>query len=472
MFADLGLRGPVLHGVYAAGYRQPTPIQEQAIPLVLQGRDVVGCAQTGTGKTAAFLLPILQTLAAESPCGGPRALVVTPTRELAAQIQAAAVTLAGKTGQRALAVYGGVAYQTQARRVRAGVDLLIATPGRLLDMLRRGDVALGHIGTLVLDEADRMLDMGFWPDIKRISEAVPPHRQSLFFSATMTGDVLTVIEDTLRDPVFVEVKGSGSPAANVAQSVLPVAGADKLDQLVDYLHRHEPQCTLVFARTRRRADRLARSLSHAGIACAAIHGDRSQAQRERTLHGFRQGAIRLLVATDIVARGIDVDGITHVINFDMPVCAEDYVHRIGRTARAGSSGEAVTLCTDDDKPALRAIERHIGVRLAGGTRDTLSKGELGGRDRRPTKRYTGRIPRRRAVVGALRRQGVDMAKGTVKWFNAQKGYGFIAREGEKDVFVHSNDLASGVSRLDESQNVEFEVQQGQKGPQAVNVRLA
>jgi ATP-dependent RNA helicase RhlE len=310
----------VLHGVKAAGYRLPTPIQKQAVPFVLDGRDVVGCAQTGTGKTAAFLLPVLQVLAqgdgpagrSASPgrrAGAPRALVVTPTRELAAQIETVGRTLAGKTGQRLLSVYGGVTYGPQARSVRAGVDLLIATPGRLLDMHRQGDVRLDQVQTFILDEADRMLDMGFWPDIKRISDAVPAGRQSLFFSATMTRQVLDVIESTLNEPVFLEVGGSATPVENVSQSVLPVGRQDKLRLLVDYMRHHEPECTLVFARTRRRADRLARTLNREGLPCAAIHGDRSQAQREKALHGFRRRAIRVLVATDIVARGIDVDGI-------------------------------------------------------------------------------------------------------------------------------------------------------------------
>jgi len=534
-FADLGLRGPVLHGVDAAGYRIPTPIQEQAVPYVLEGRDVVGCAQTGTGKTAAFLLPILQDLASGggesvrraarprgrgAAPGTPRALVVTPTRELAAQIETVGRTLAAKTGVRLLAVYGGVTYGPQARSARAGVDLLIATPGRLLDMMRQGDLSLDEVSTLVLDEADRMLDMGFWPDIKRISQAVPADRQSLFFSATMTREVLAVIEDTLNEPVFLEVGGSAMPVDNVSQSVLPVARDDKLRLLVDYLQHHEPDCTLVFTRTRRRADRLARTLNREGVACAAIHGDRSQAQREKALSGFRRRTIKVLVATDIVARGIDVDGITHVINFDVPVSAEDYVHRIGRTARAGCSGQAVTLFTEDEAAELKAIERLIGARLhRGGLYDTppiaapttanaisstsstsgtparpatvrsraavdkggrhrdtvrhtntVHKGGPLGTGRRSTVGYGGATRRPDVADGAFSAQGVEMAQGTVKWFNGQKGYGFIAREGEKDVFVHINDLGAGVGTLNENQAVEFDVQEGQKGPQAVNVR--
>jgi len=522
-FAVLGLHGPVLSGVKAAGYRRPTPIQQEAVPFVLEGRDVVGCAQTGTGKTAAFMLPILQGLAAdgERPSGGrrerhdrssrgggraarPRVLVVTPTRELAAQIESVGQTLAGETGLRLLAVYGGVTYGPQARRVRAGVDLLVATPGRLLDMMNQGDVTLDDVGVLVLDEADRMLDMGFWPDIRRISTAVPAGRQSLFFSATMTREVLAVIEDTLDDPVFLEVGATATPVESIAQSVLPVAHAEKSRMLVDYLRHHEPDCTLVFARTRRRADRVAKMLNREGVPCAAIHGSRSQSQREKALSGFRRRRIRVLVATDIVARGIDVDGITHVINYDVPVSAEDYVHRIGRTARAGSSGKAVTLFTREESDELKAIERLIGARLErsdlhgtvtsdrshggrhGETRTVRSrrshpvrrdgtpsvrKGGPHGRGRRSTMENGG-VQRRDDPLATTPPQGESMAQGTVKWFNPSKGYGFIAREGEKDVFVHINDLAAGVGTLNEEQAVEFEVAEGDKGLHAVDVRPA
>jgi ATP-dependent RNA helicase RhlE len=498
-FAALGLHGQILRGVGSAGYQVPTPIQLQAVPHALDGRDVVGCAQTGTGKTAAFMLPTLQTLAstpAASSAAGrrnadgrapgmPRALVVTPTRELAAQILSVGRTLAAHTGQRLLAVYGGIAYGPQAREARRGVDLLVATPGRLLDMMNRGDVSLADVSILILDEADRMLDMGFWPDIKRISDAVPAGRQSLFFSATMTREVLGAIKHTLSDPVFLDVAGPATTVDNVTQSVLPVAHDDKVGKLVEYLLHHEPPRALVFTRTRRRADRVARTLNREGVACAAIHGDRSQSQRDKALDGFRGRSIRVLVATDVVARGIDVDGITHVINFDIPVSAEDYVHRIGRTARAGSSGEAVTLLTADDGDELRAIERLIGATLTRrGVRD-IAKSEKGagrpaannvhhGGSRDESSgdavRYMGETRRYGAAVGSPKRQGAGMAQGTVKWFNGQKGYGFIAQEGEKDVFVHVNDLAPGVGTLNENQAVEFDVQEGRKGPQAVNVR--
>ena len=367
MFARLGLTAELLAGVAAAGYECPTPIQEQAIPRALAGRDIVGCAQTGTGKTAAFVLPILQRMSAPLIAGGraarPSALVVTPTRELCGQIEEVGETLGTYTGRRVLAVFGGVPYDPQAKRAREGADLLVATPGRLLDMMRQGDVRLDRVDTLVLDEADRMLDMGFWPDVKRIIDAVPSKRQNLLFSATMSKQVLTIIEDTLDSPVFIELGGSAKPVELVDQKVLPVNSEQKVDLLVEYFRHHDPQRTIVFTRTRRRAERLATTLNKSGVTCEAIHGDRTQGQRQRALDGFKRGRIAVLVATDVVARGIDVDNITHVINFDIPTNPEDYVHRIGRTARAGTSGVAVSLLTGEDVHELKAIEVLIGSTL-------------------------------------------------------------------------------------------------------------
>jgi len=366
-FAALGLTPELLAGVAAAGYERPTPIQEQAIPRVLAGRDVVGCAQTGTGKTAAFVLPILQLMKDRAPAEGraiaPSALVVTPTRELAGQIEEVGQALAAHSGRRVVAVYGGVGYEPQVKAVRCGVDLLVATPGRLLDMIQRGDITLSTVSMLVLDEADRMLDMGFWPDVRRILHKLPPTRQNMFFSATMSKQVLSVIEDTLNKPVFIELGGRATPVDTVEQRVLPVSRDQKLDLLVEYFRHHEPDRTLVFARTRHRAERLSRTLNHKGVTCAAIHGDRSQGQRQEALDGFKDGRVKVLVATDVVARGIDVEGISHVINYDIPTNPEDYVHRIGRTARAGASGIAVSLLTEDDVHELKAIERLIGATL-------------------------------------------------------------------------------------------------------------
>ncbi len=363
-FAVLGLTGELLAGVAAMGYETPTPIQEQAIPRVLAGRDVVGSAQTGTGKTAAFVVPILQRMTSPTVADGrtahPSALVVTPTRELCAQIEEVGETLSTYSGRTVAAVFGGVPYDPQAKRIRKGVDMLVATPGRLLDMLRQGDVLLDQVDTLVLDEADRMLDMGFWPDVKRIIDALPAKRQNLFFSATMSKTVLSIIEDTLHEPVFIQLGGVATPVDTIEQKVLPVNQEQKVDLLVEYFRHHDPTRTLVFTRTRRRAERLSVTLNRAGITCEAIHGDRSQGQRQQALDGFKKGKIAVLVATDVVARGIDVDNITHVINFDIPTNPEDYVHRIGRTARAGASGIAVSLLTGEDVHDLKAIERLIG----------------------------------------------------------------------------------------------------------------
>ena len=366
-FAVLGLSPELLAGVAAMGYETPTPIQEHAIPRALAGRDIVGCAQTGTGKTAAFVLPILQRMTtpvvADGHVARPSALVVTPTRELCGQIEEVGETLGVYTGRRVVAVFGGVPYDPQAKRVRAGVDLLVATPGRLLDMLRQGDVRLDRVDTLVLDEADRMLDMGFWPDVKRIIDAVPKERQNLLFSATMSKQVLSIIENTLHEPIFIELGGSAKPVDNVDQKIFPVNNEQKVDLLVEYFRHHSPDRTLVFTRTRRRAERLSITLNKAGITCEAIHGDRTQGQRQRALDGFKRGKTAVLVATDVVARGIDVDNISHVINFDIPTNPEDYVHRIGRTARAGTSGIAVSLLTSEDVHELKAIERLIGATI-------------------------------------------------------------------------------------------------------------
>jgi ATP-dependent RNA helicase RhlE len=412
-FAALGLTPELLAGVAAVGYEHPTPIQEQAIPRVLAGRDVVGCAQTGTGKTAAFVLPILQLMEGKAAGGAapatgegrrvsPHALVVTPTRELAGQIEEVGQALAVKTGRRVVAVYGGVGYEPQVKTVRRGVDLLVATPGRLLDMIQRGDIALSSVSMLVLDEADRMLDMGFWPDVRRILHKLPPMRQNMFFSATMGKQVLSVIEDTLNKPVFIELGGRAVPIEAIDQRVFPVSHDQKLDLLIEYFRHHEPDRALIFTRTRHRAERLARTLNHKGVTCAAIHGDRTQGQRQDALDGFKDGRVKVLVATDIVARGIDVEGISHVINYDIPGNPEDYVHRIGRTARAGASGIAVSLLTEDDVHELKAIERLIGTTLE---RHDLPKFDYDKRDI-PESHLVPRKPGKLVFNGGARRSAM------------------------------------------------------------------
>ena len=362
-FAELGLRPELLRAVARAGYQTATPIQERAVPVALDGQDLIACAQTGTGKTAAFLLPILQRLAAGRPGKPPRALVVTPTRELAAQIAEAARQYGRHLRLRATAIFGGVGMEPQERRLRAGLDLLIATPGRLLDHLGRGHARLDCVETLVLDEADRMLDMGFLPDIRRILEALPSTRQNLFFSATMPQEIETLIRRTARNPAVIEVAPRATPVGAIRQVVHPVAMTSKKDLLTTLLDREDMGPTLVFTRTKARANQLVRRLEKSRRQVAAIHGNKSQSARTRALAGFRDGRIDTLIATDIAARGIDVEGISHVINFDLPHVPEDYVHRIGRTARAGASGHALSLAAPEERLQLIAIERLVGASI-------------------------------------------------------------------------------------------------------------
>lgn len=359
-FKRLGLTSSIAEWTETMGYSKPTPIQSQAIPKALAGRDIIGCAQTGTGKTAAFILPALQRI---SRNGTIKALVVTPTRELATQIEEVACGCAKFTNHSVVAVYGGVPYAPQGRKVRRGVDLLVATPGRLLDMVRRGDVNLSNIEIFVLDEADRMLDMGFLPDVKRIVRELPERRQNMLFSATMSPDILEVIDSTLDNPISVEIGRRSTPAEAIKQVIYPVSAMQKPDLLVELLKQRGLSKVLVFARTKRRADFLSRVLTRRGIASALIHSDRSQKQRQDALAGFKAGRIKVLVATDIVARGIDVDSISHVINFDIPSNPEDYVHRIGRTARANASGTAISFLSTEELGNLRDIESLIGQTL-------------------------------------------------------------------------------------------------------------
>ncbi len=360
-FDTLGLDPRLMKAVGAMGYTTPTPIQKQAIPLVLEGRDVVGIAQTGTGKTAAFVLPVMQRIPAKP--GGVRALVVTPTRELAVQIDGVARNVARHTRHRVAVVYGGVGYEPQKQALKRGVDVLVACPGRLLDLVARGDCDLSSVEVLVLDEADRMLDMGFWPDVKRIIAKLPADRQNLLFSATMSPEVLKIIAATLDDQARVEVTPATTPVEAIAQSVYPVGARDKTSLLLSIVREHGLKKVLVFTRTKHRADRVARVLDKAGVRGAAIHGNRSQAQRQKALESFRKGHVHVLVATDVVSRGIDIDGITHVVNFDLPNVPADYVHRIGRTARAGRSGTAISLLAPEEHAQLRDIEKAIGATL-------------------------------------------------------------------------------------------------------------
>lgn len=360
-FASLGLEPRLLSGVAALGYATPTPIQEQAIPEVLAGRDVVGVAQTGTGKTAAFVLPVLQRTPRRA---GVRTLIVTPTRELALQIGEVVRGASRGTGHHYAVVFGGVGIQPQIQKLRRGVDVVIACPGRLLDLVGRGAVDLSRVDTVVLDEADRMLDMGFWPDVRRILSLLPETRQNLLFSATMDPQVVKIVDSILREPVRVEVAPPTKPVDRIAQALFPVARSQKTDLLVSMLKSGAHGRTLVFTRTKHRADRLARQLSRAGVNSSAIHGGRSQSQRQTALEGFKRGRHDVLVATDVASRGIDVDEVTHVVNYDMPNTAEDYVHRIGRTARAGATGTAISFIDETEHDVLKDIEKTLGATLA------------------------------------------------------------------------------------------------------------
>jgi ATP-dependent RNA helicase RhlE len=357
-FAALGLPPPITKGVRAAGYAEPTPIQRKAIPLVLSGRDVIGAAQTGTGKTAAFILPILARL-----LDGPprlRALVLTPTRELAAQVETNARDYARFTPLRVGVVYGGVPLPPQERMLRPGVDLLVATPGRLLDLHGRLALRLDYVETFVLDEADRMVDMGFAPDLKRIIRLLPVDRQTLLFSATMPPELNKVAKEALRDPARVDLAPPSRPAAGITQAVYPVPKGLKTELLDELLSRTDVSSMIVFTRTKHGADRLARQLQRRNLSVAPIHGNRSQSQRERALSDLKRGRIQILVATDIASRGIDVEGISHVVNYDVPHTPEDYVHRIGRTGRVEAVGDAFTLMSPEEQKDIVAIERFLG----------------------------------------------------------------------------------------------------------------
>ena len=365
-FQSFGLSESILKGVLAAGYTSPTPIQVATIPAACDGRDLIGCAQTGTGKTASFVLPMLDRLAAGRAARGPRpvrALVVTPTRELALQVEESVQTYGAFTSLRSLAIFGGVGMGPQLDGLRRGVDIVVATPGRLLDHMERRTIDLSQVEILVLDEADRMFDMGFIRDVRRIVAAVPRKRQTLLFSATMPGPIQELAQQILTDPAFVEVGERRNPAETVAQQVCAVPQEQKMDLLLHVLENEPVESVLVFSHTKHRADRIKKKLGQAGFAATVLHSNRSQGQRQRALEGFKNGEFSIMVATDIAARGIDVDGISHVINFDTPNQAEDYIHRIGRTGRAQTTGEAITFVSQDEEAYLRQIERHTGSRL-------------------------------------------------------------------------------------------------------------
>ncbi|MCX6897389.1 MAG: DEAD/DEAH box helicase [Verrucomicrobia bacterium] len=366
-FKSLGLSDKLVQGILATGYTAPTAIQSQAIPTALQGKDIIGCAQTGTGKTAAFVLPILNRLAAHEAAGqvstGIKALVLTPTRELAGQVEEAVKTYGRFMRLRTLAIYGGVGYGPQLQALQRGVDFVVATPGRLIDLMNSRRIDLSKVEVLVLDEADRMMDMGFIPDVRKIVAQIPKERQTLMFSATMSREIRELTASIQRQPQIIQIGEQRNPVATVTQHIFTVQRDQKMDLLIHIIEEQNLDCVLVFSRTKHGADRISQKLERRGIRSAALHSNRTQSQRQKALDGFKRGHYRVLVATDIAARGIDVEGISHVINFDTPVYAEDYIHRIGRTGRAMATGDAITFVSRDEEEHLRSIEKFIGKRL-------------------------------------------------------------------------------------------------------------
>ena len=365
-FSQLGLTNAQLNACKSLGYENPTPIQAKAIPIILNGEDLIGCAETGTGKTAAFLLPIIQRIS-ERPRPGVRVLVLSPTRELALQIHKNYGELNSVKSNRSVVVMGGANMRTQVNELRRSGTVVIATPGRLLDLMERGAINLSTVEVLVLDEADRMLDMGFLPAIRRVLAKLPTKRQTLLFSATMSSSIESLARTTMTQPKLVEVNRRGGAAQMVEQTAYSVAQENKMALLLDLLERENKQDSLervlVFTRTRRGSERLSHILRARNHTVNRIHADRSQPQREAALREFRDGRARVLVATDIAARGLDVDAVSHVINYDVPAAPEDYVHRVGRTGRAGNQGKAITIVTPVDELSMRAIERLIGQRV-------------------------------------------------------------------------------------------------------------
>ncbi len=357
-FADLGLTAPMLKALSDAGYQRPTPIQAQAVPLALKGRDIIGLAMTGTGKTAAFVIPIIERL-----LGGPkrtRSLILTPTRELCVQVEESFRKYGKHSGLGVIPVYGGVGYDPQVKALRGGVDVVVATPGRLLDHLEKQNVVLDEVEILVLDEADRMLDMGFAPQINRIVAQLHSYRQTLLFSATMPPEVEALARKYLRKPVVVQVGRRSGAATTVQHFVYPCPKDKKTSLLVELLKKESLDSVLVFTRTKHGADRVVKALEKAGINAGAMHADKTQGQRTKALEDFKKGKLRVLVATDIAQRGLDISGISHVINYDVPQQAEDYVHRIGRTGRAATTGDAYTFMCADEIAMVKSIERVIG----------------------------------------------------------------------------------------------------------------
>jgi ATP-dependent RNA helicase RhlE len=366
-FSTIGLSDAILRSVSTSGYTTPTEIQKKAIPLALAGKDIIGCAPTGTGKTAAFVLPILQLLEKTAPTGGarrlPRSLILTPTRELCQQIEEAIREYGRYSGLRSTSIYGGVDIVRQFNALRQGADIVVATPGRLLDHCERRSIDLTHVEILVLDEADRMYDMGFIQAVRTIIGKIPQKRQTLLFSATMSREIRGLVSEILKNPASIEIGDPFSPVDSVLQQFYSVPQPTKMDLLVHILKNETTGPMLVFSRTKHGADKISRRLEHSGFSSATIHSNRSQSQRKRALDGFRRKEFKILVATDLAARGIDIDGISHVVNYDTPAFAEDYIHRIGRTGRAEAKGTAVTFVSGEEQSYLKRIEHFTGKRF-------------------------------------------------------------------------------------------------------------
>ena len=365
-FEDLNIKAPFLKALKEEGYTSPTPIQNETIPFVLQGLDVLGMAQTGTGKTAAFTLPILQKLNASQStekARDPKALILAPTRELAIQINESIRKYGQFIALKHTVIFGGVKQGPQVKALERGMDIIVATPGRLLDLINQGFCSLNKIEFFVLDEADRMLDMGFIRDVEKVVKILPKKRQTLFFSATMPETVIKLANNILISPKQVKVKSTLTPVERIAQSVIVIDPKDKVLQLITLLKEKDFNSAIVFTRTKHKANRISQKLSSVNIDCEAIHSNKSQAARQRALNGFKDGSIKILIATDIAARGIDVEAVSHIINFDMPSTPEDYVHRIGRTARAGASGIAISFCEPSERLKLFRIEKLIDLKL-------------------------------------------------------------------------------------------------------------
>jgi len=402
-FSSFGLHPDLLRGVKELGFTRPTPIQTDAIPPAIEGRDVLACAMTGSGKTAAFILPILQRLIAR-PRGRTRALVITPTRELAAQIEQHLSELAVHTALSGAAIYGGVGMGPQEHALRSGVDVIIATPGRLLDHFKHDYARLDALEILVLDEADRMLDMGFLPDIKKVLKHLPAKRQTMLFSATMPAPILELARELQRHPATINLERKSAPAVGITQAVYPVHEALKPTLFLELIRRGDLKDVIVFTRTKHRANRLTEVLEKGGVSVARIHGNRSQAQRTLALDGFKTGKFQVLVATDIVARGIDVEELSHVVNFDVPNVPDDYIHRVGRTARADATGDAFTFVSPEEETDLRAIERAVGRKLP---RITVTGFNY---DQAPSERFEVPIGERIAAIRSRRAEERKRAK--------------------------------------------------------------